>query len=73
MEFITDEYVFAYGKEPRGFGSWAFRIGRAREDNSEHLYWIHQKTYVQAKKEIRQQLKTQLGKDLQYLQIYVQS
>lgn len=38
-------YRNAHGKEPRGFGSWAFQIG-----DSKTTFWCHQATYGDAKK-----------------------
>jgi len=47
VEVNTTEYEFSHGKKPRGFGCWAFQIGRDPEP-----YWSHG-NYGQAVKDAR--------------------
>lgn len=42
-EVLTSEYVFAHGKNPKGFGNWMFRLGVG-------LYFQSRTTYGEAKK-----------------------
>ncbi len=44
FDFSTREFRFSHGKEPRGFGGWAFSI-----EGSEPV-WAPSSTYADAKK-----------------------
>ena len=43
----TSDYEAAHGHRPRGFGSWAFAIGR--DESIKDLFWVHRATYSHAK------------------------
>jgi hypothetical protein len=44
VEFSTTEYQFSHGKQPRGYGSWAFFFGSETEPQ-----W-HTGTFSEGKK-----------------------
>ncbi len=44
----TMRFEFAHGKQPRGFGSWAFSFGLAAP--TDYLFWVHQSNYSTARK-----------------------
>ncbi|HTB46628.1 MAG TPA: hypothetical protein VK741_23625 [Acetobacteraceae bacterium] len=47
IEFKTRQYQFAHGKQPRGFGYWAFTYGG---DEGEALFAPHAMSLTDAKK-----------------------
>ncbi len=50
MQYVsTDQYQFAHGKSPRGFGSWGFFFDDAR-DASQVWFAEPAMTYAQAKR-----------------------
>jgi hypothetical protein len=49
FEFNTRDYLLTHGKEPRGYGSWAFMI----ETKGNEPVWAPQSTYADAKKWVR--------------------
>lgn len=55
IEFCTREYRFSHGKEPRGYGSWAFFFDR--KFKIEDAFWVNQSTYGDAKKAARAEAK----------------
>lgn len=48
VSVYTGSYKCEYGKEPRGYGEWAF--GYTRNPNIDDLKWYHG-TYAEAKKQ----------------------
>jgi hypothetical protein len=48
IEFSTTEFSFSHGKEPRGYGSWAFEI-----PGSMPVWFAPASTYADAKKVAR--------------------
>lgn len=51
FEFNTRDFRFSHGKEPRGFGSWAFEI------EGHELVWAPTSTFTDAKKWARAEAK----------------
>lgn len=49
VEVSTVEYEFAHGRNPRGYGSWAFAFRRGENDLNQ-LFWVNGATYRDAKK-----------------------
>lgn len=57
--FIDTDYVMSHGKNPRGFGSWAFcTVDPNRHDYLDHVIWVHQSTFAKAKKTAKEQAKS---------------
>ena len=50
FDFNTSDFVLSHGKEPRGYGSWAFRV-EGRE------MWAPTSTYAAAKRWVRDETK----------------
>lgn len=50
VQVITSEYVRSHGREPRGFGMWAFTFRRDRAWTTEPTFYP-QSTYAQAKRQ----------------------
>lgn len=40
VEFITDQFEFAHGKTPRGYGGWAFSEERNPDVQSDAVIWV---------------------------------
>lgn len=59
VEFHTSDYEFSHGKTPRGFGSWAFFFERPTRNNNPEAFWVHQSTYADAKKKVREYIRIQ--------------
>lgn len=50
VEVDTSYYEFNTGKRPSGFGSWAFVFNKKTYKNVNEVFWVHGKTYSEAKK-----------------------
>jgi hypothetical protein len=37
--FYLTGYIFAHGRKPRGYGSWAFVFGKKDYDNVDEVSW----------------------------------
>jgi hypothetical protein len=58
--FLTSDYVFSHGHEPRGRGGWAFQSVETREE-----FWARGgQTLTEAKRQLREAGKTGLWKVL---------
>lgn len=53
--FTDSQYQFAYGRKPRGRGSWAFYV-KADVDQFPTLFWAHRATFTEAKRILHRQL-----------------
>jgi hypothetical protein len=52
VDFSTREFRFSHGKEPKGYGSWAFEFeGRGP-------VWAPTSTYAEAKKWIKEHIRS---------------
>lgn len=50
VKFVeTRDYMRSHGKQPRGFGSWAFAF--SREAKLDDLFWAYNMNYADAKKQ----------------------
>jgi hypothetical protein len=65
VEFITSQYVFSHGREPRGRGHWAFAPFR----DTLEVFWAHG-SYAEAKKDAVRQARAKYGEKL--TRLYVQ-
>ena len=52
FDFDTREYSFSHGKEPRGYGSWAF------EFEGKEPVWAPTSTHADAKRWVRQHIRS---------------
>jgi hypothetical protein len=52
IEFDTTEFVMSHGRNPRGFGSWAFSVVRSPDmhRDADKVVWVHRSTFTNAKK-----------------------
>lgn len=56
VDFATTEFEFSHGRQPRGFGSWAFSLERNPDVSSPAgpaeggVIWTHSCSYTEAKK-----------------------
>ena len=58
MEFITTDYRFDHGAEPRGRGSWAFSPRRHPAADDKTIFWSPaEATFAEAKKAARAHFK----------------
>ena len=53
-KFSTNQFAWAHGRQPKGFGSWAFLPIEVKGETAladDELVWVHQSNYGAAKKE----------------------
>jgi len=56
IEFHTDDYLFSHGREPKGYGSWAFsEVKNPLDDNL--IHWFNGCLYSEAKKQMAKKVK----------------
>jgi hypothetical protein len=50
VDVSTVDFRFSHGREPRGFGSWAFYYGFGRGDTLQEPTFFNQATYASARR-----------------------
>jgi hypothetical protein len=58
FEFNTRQFQFSHGRQPKGFGSWAFEVEGSKWGI---LFTPHSMSFADAKKWIKGEVKTRLG------------
>lgn len=70
VRFETSDYVFSYGKEPKGSGQWIFFLGKKNVRASDHDYdkyaFSYNGSYGDAKKAAEKEAKKR-GVDVVYV------
>ena len=50
VHVYTDRYHFAHGRQPKGYGAWAFHPNFNVDCQDPEIIWVYQATYAEAKK-----------------------
>lgn len=61
FEFSTRQYVFSHGKNPKGYGSWAFSVQEL--DGGKQIFWAPTSTYGLAKTWIKNHVRPLIPAD----------
>lgn len=69
VEFSTTDYQMSHGRQPRGYGSWAFFF--TRNAPVEEAFWVNGATYAEAKKAVRAEVARRFGADHEPGTVYV--